>query len=86
MTKRRKRPVVIVSTDYDYAAGAYEPMIVEAMVLGLGPGSVFYDVGAHIGVFSLLAARIAGPTLESSTDRRAANGTQTDGRFAGSLQ
>jgi len=48
--------------EMDYAAGAYEPMIVEAMVSGLEPGSVFYDVGAHIGVFSLLAARIAGET------------------------
>jgi FkbM family methyltransferase len=44
----------------DYAKGTYEPLIEKAIVSGLTPGSVFYDVGAHIGIFSLLAARIVG--------------------------
>jgi FkbM family methyltransferase len=44
----------------DYATGNYEPLVENAMVSGLGTGSVFYDVGAHIGIFSLLAARIVG--------------------------
>jgi FkbM family methyltransferase len=46
--------------EMEYASGAYEPQIERAMSSGLRPGSVFYDVGAHIGVFSLLAARIVG--------------------------
>jgi FkbM family methyltransferase len=46
--------------EMDYARGTYEPSIEKAMVSSLAPGSVFYDVGAHIGVFSLLAARIVG--------------------------
>lgn len=46
--------------EMDYAKGTYEPSIEKAMVTGLAPGSVFYDVGAHIGIFSLLAARIVG--------------------------
>jgi FkbM family methyltransferase len=46
--------------ELDYATGAYEPLIERAIVSSLTPGSVFYDVGAHIGVFSLLAARIVG--------------------------
>lgn len=33
-----------------------------AVVRGLRPGAVFVDVGAHIGWFTTLAARAAGPT------------------------
>lgn len=48
--------------EMDYATGKYEPLIESAMVSNLTIGSVFYDVGAHIGIFSLLAARIVGKT------------------------
>jgi len=48
--------------EMDYATGNYEPLIENAILSGLGTASVFYDVGAHIGIFSLLAARIVGKT------------------------
>jgi len=44
----------------DYAAGEYEPSIQQALSKYLKPGSVFYDVGAHIGIVSLFAARLVG--------------------------
>jgi FkbM family methyltransferase len=43
-----------------YASGCYEQEIEALLLSGLQPGGVFYDVGAHIGFFSLLAARIVG--------------------------
>src|SRR5260370_10311447 len=46
--------------EMEYASGTYEPLIAKAMLSCLGPGSVFYDVGAHIGILSMLAARIVG--------------------------
>jgi FkbM family methyltransferase len=39
----------------------YEPRIGEAIKAHLNTGEVFWDIGAHIGLFSLLAARIVGP-------------------------
>lgn len=41
--------------------GTYEQPLQEAIVENLGEGDVFYDVGANIGFFSLIAARRAGP-------------------------
>jgi FkbM family methyltransferase len=41
--------------------GLGEPVVQQALVDYLGPGMTFYDVGANIGFFSLLAARIVGP-------------------------
>jgi FkbM family methyltransferase len=32
------------------------------VVEGLGSGDVFYDIGANVGFFSLLASRVVGPT------------------------
>lgn len=41
-----------------YWAGIYEPEV-QALLAGvLAPGAVFYDVGGHIGFFSVLAARL----------------------------
>lgn len=42
----------------DYAQGNYEAIVERAICQHLKPGSVFYDVGSHIGVLSLLAARL----------------------------
>jgi FkbM family methyltransferase len=42
------------------AYGTLETSVQEAMVRHLGPGGVFYDIGANIGFFSLLGARLAG--------------------------
>lgn len=44
-----------------YALGTSEPLLQEALVQLLGPGDVFYDLGANVGFFTLLAARLVGP-------------------------
>lgn len=46
----------------DYADGANERPVQEAIVARLAPGDVFYDVGANVGFFSMLAARAVSPT------------------------
>jgi FkbM family methyltransferase len=42
------------------AGGNLESAVQEAMIRHLGRGRVFYDVGANLGFFSLLAAHISG--------------------------
>lgn len=42
------------------AFGNLETAVQEAMVRHLGPGGVFYDIGANLGFFSLLAAHLVG--------------------------
>jgi FkbM family methyltransferase len=46
----------------DYSDGMNELPVQEAIAANLGPGEVFVDVGANVGFFSLLAARIVGPS------------------------
>lgn len=46
----------------DYGDGGNELPVQEAIAARLRPGSVFYDVGANVGFFTLLAGRIVGPT------------------------
>lgn len=42
------------------AFGDLEPSVQEAMVRHLSPGGVLYDIGANVGFFSLLGARLVG--------------------------
>jgi FkbM family methyltransferase len=42
--------------------GIAEPAVQQAMQQHLRPGMTFYDLGANIGFFSLLAARLVGPS------------------------
>jgi FkbM family methyltransferase len=42
--------------------GTLEPPVQEALRRLLAPGDVFYDVGANVGFFTLLGARLVGPT------------------------
>ncbi len=42
------------------AGGNLESAVQEAMVRHLGHGGVFYDIGANLGFFSLLAAHLSG--------------------------
>jgi len=44
-----------------YWTGAHEPVVQQQLQRLLRPGSTFWDVGAHIGFFSLIASRIVGP-------------------------
>lgn len=50
----------------EYAAlmlkGGYEPEFTDRMVAYLKPGMTFVDVGAHIGYYSLWAAKLVGET------------------------
>jgi FkbM family methyltransferase len=43
-----------------YLEGSYEPGIQKFLREHLQPGDVFYDVGAHIGFISIIAARLVG--------------------------
>lgn len=47
-------------TGFDALRGALEPEVQEALQHHLHPGMTFYDLGANIGFFSLLAARLVG--------------------------
>lgn len=44
----------------DYAIGTYELPIQTALTKYLKPNSVFYDIGANIGFFTVIAARLVG--------------------------
>jgi FkbM family methyltransferase len=46
--------------EMDYIRGVYEEAVERVLSVHLRPGAVFYDVGAHIGVLSLVAARLVG--------------------------
>ncbi|MCC7363144.1 MAG: FkbM family methyltransferase [Dehalococcoidia bacterium] len=46
----------------DYASGGNEVPVQRAILEALPPGGVFYDVGANVGYFSMLAARAVGPS------------------------
>ena len=45
-----------------FATGEYEPATSRMLATCLRPGDTFLDIGANAGYFSLLAARIVGPT------------------------
>lgn len=45
----------------DFLDGSYEAVVQTTIAEHLSDGSVFYDIGANIGFFSLLAAPIVGP-------------------------
>jgi FkbM family methyltransferase len=47
-------------TGHHYLHGEVEPAIQDILSKKLKPGMVFYDLGANIGFFSLLAARLVG--------------------------
>jgi FkbM family methyltransferase len=46
----------------EFVTGAYETPLSAALTRELRPGQTFYDVGANVGYFSLLAAKMIGPT------------------------
>ena len=46
--------------EMDYASGKYEVHLQRALSAHLQPGSVVYDVGAHIGVVSMFASELVG--------------------------
>jgi FkbM family methyltransferase len=48
-------------TGQNVQRGIGEPQVQQALVDHLRPGMTFYDLGANIGYFSLIAARLVGP-------------------------
>lgn len=48
------------AADRSFARGDYEPPVQDVIADSLSPGDVFYDIGANIGFFSLVAARAVG--------------------------
>lgn len=49
-------------TGQTYLRGEAEPIVQRLLAGKLRPGMIFYDLGANIGFFSLMAARIVGET------------------------
>lgn len=47
-------------TGKDYFAGGGEPEVQQVLQNQLRPGMTFYDIGANIGLFSLIAGRLVG--------------------------
>lgn len=45
-----------------FYSSPYRRQVVDAMMTALKPGDVFLDVGAHLGYFSIIAARVVGPS------------------------
>src|SRR5688572_30507212 len=45
----------------DFLRGSTERPVQRCLAAHLGPGDVFYDVGANVGFFSLLATKRVGP-------------------------
>ena len=45
-----------------YAYGSYEQPVQQALVNFLRPGDVFYDIGANLGFFTVIGAKIVGQT------------------------
>jgi FkbM family methyltransferase len=56
------RLIILPRTEKYYWSGLYEPRAQEVIAEHLAPGSVMWDVGAHIGFLSAIAARAVGPT------------------------
>lgn len=66
-----------------FYAMPYEKAVTDAIVTALTPGDVFLDVGAHLGYFSTLAARVVGPSgrviaFEPHADSRLALGAMLE--------
>lgn len=45
-----------------YALGTTEPLIQEVLAQCLRPGDAFYDIGANVGFFTVIAARLVQPS------------------------
>ncbi len=57
----RGRKWIVGSQRHAFWLGAYEPFLQKQMVREVERGSVFYDVGANVGFYSLLASFLVDP-------------------------
>lgn len=51
----------IAEASFEYALGTNEPAMQEVFETYVRPGQVFYDIGANIGYFTIIGARLVGP-------------------------
>ena len=58
---RGVRLVAELKREKFYWTGGYESRVQDALAEELRPGGSFWDVGAHLGFFTLLASRLVGP-------------------------
>ncbi len=56
----KRLKIVVGSGIHGYWLGSWEANLQETLVNELHPGDVFYDVGAHVGFFSMIASRLVG--------------------------
>ncbi len=54
--------IVVGSGIHGYWLGSWEANLQETLQSELAAGDVFYDVGAHVGFFSMIASRLVGDT------------------------
>jgi len=57
-----------LATERDWWSGMHEPAIQVVLQQALGPQKVIYDVGAHLGLFSLPAARLGAHVIAFEPD------------------
>jgi FkbM family methyltransferase len=53
--------IQLAGTSVGTALGINEPEVLDVLVSHVIPGSTFYDVGANVGYFTLVGARLVGP-------------------------
>ena len=59
---RGTRMLVDLSCEKYYWLGTHEPHVQDWLAANIAAGSVVYDIGAHVGFFTLLCSALAGPT------------------------
>ncbi len=57
----RGRKWIVGSQRHAFWLGSYEPHMQKVIAQVVKPGGVFYDVGANVGFYSLLASALVGP-------------------------
>jgi FkbM family methyltransferase len=50
------------SSNHGYWIGSYEPRMKQLLIKNLKDGNVFFDLGGHVGYYTLLASRLVGKT------------------------
>jgi FkbM family methyltransferase len=55
------RMIIEPKSEKFYWTGAHEPAVQDQLLSSLKLGDVFWDLGAHIGFFTLIASRLVGP-------------------------
>jgi len=57
----RGKKWIVGSQRHAFWLGGYEPHLQRLIAREVKPGEIFYDVGANVGFYSLLASVLVGP-------------------------